>query len=140
MAEYTAVATQTVAANSNVMLTEAPACGGKCIEHRSGSGLITLRGLTNQCRARYKVSFSGNIATPTGGTVGAIQLALAVQGEALPSTVMITTPAAVEEFNNVGSAVYIEVPRGCCVTVAVRNTSTQAVAVANANVIAERVA
>jgi len=37
-------------------------------------------------------------------------------------------------------AAFIEVPRGCCVTVAVKNTSTQAVSIANSNLIVERVA
>ena len=34
----------------------------------------------------------------------------------------------------------IDVPRGCCSTVSVRNTSTQAIDVQNANLIVERVA
>ena len=38
------------------------------------------------------------------------------------------------------SSAFIEVPRGCCVTVALENTSTQAVSIANSNLIAERVA
>ena len=53
---------------------------------------------------------------------------------------MIQTPAAVEQFANVASAVFIDVPAGCCVTAAVRNTSTQAIDVQNANLIIERVA
>jgi hypothetical protein len=53
---------------------------------------------------------------------------------------MIETPAAVEEFSNVFGAVYIAVPRGCCLTVGVRNTSAQAINVQNANLIVERVA
>ena len=62
--------------------------------HRDGSGLVTLRGLTNQCRARFRVSFGGNIAIPTGGTVGPISLAIAIDGEAVATTTMISTPAA----------------------------------------------
>jgi hypothetical protein len=53
---------------------------------------------------------------------------------------MIQTPAAVEEFANVASAVYLDVPAGCCLTISVRNTSTQAIDVQNANLIIERVA
>ena len=138
--ELTAVALQTVAENQNVLFTDTVVCGGPSIVHRSGSGLITLRGLTNQCRARFKVSFGGNIAIPADGTVGPISLAISIDGEALGSTLMIETPAAVEEFSNVFSAVYINVPAGCCVTVGVRNTSDQAIDVQNANLIAERVA
>jgi hypothetical protein len=138
--EITAVALQEVAENQNVLFTDSVVCGGPSIVHRDGSGLVTLRGLTNQCRAQFKVSFGGNIAIPTGGTVEAISLALTIDGEPLGSTLMIETPAAVEQFSNVFSAVYIAVPRGCCVTVGVRNTSAQAVNVQNANLIVERVA
>jgi hypothetical protein len=53
---------------------------------------------------------------------------------------MIETPAAVEEFNNVFTSVFIDVPRGCCLSVSVRNVSTIPVEVQNANLIAERVA
>jgi hypothetical protein len=33
----------------------------------------------------------------------------------------------------------VEVPRGCCLTVAAKNTSAQAVSFANSNMIVERV-
>lgn len=140
MAEYTAVAAQTVAANQNVLLTETAVNGTKCINHRTGSGIVTLRGIGAQCRARFMVEFGGNIAIPTGGTVGSIQLAIAVDGEPLASTTMIVTPAAVENYFNVSAAVYIDVPAECCVTVSVENTSTQPILVQNANLIANRVA
>lgn len=140
MAEYTGIAAQTVAAKGNVALTEEPVCGGKCITHRDGAGVIALRGITNQCRARYRITFGGNIAVPTGGTAEAISLAIAVQGEPLASTTMLFTPAAVETYGNVSASVFIEVSQGCCASVSIVNTSTQAVLVANANVITERVA
>ena len=138
--EITANALQTVEVNQNVQFTDTAVDGSCSILHRDGSGLVTLRGLTNQCRARFKAFFSGNIAIPAGGTVGPISLALSINGEAIASTTMIQTPAAVEEFSNVASAVYIDVPSSCCVTISVRNTSTQAIDVQNANLIIERVA
>jgi hypothetical protein len=121
--ELTANALQTVEVNQNILFTDTPVCGSCSILHRDGSGQVTLRGVTNQCRARFKAFFSGNIAIPAGGTVEAISLALAINGEPIASTTMIQTPAAVEEFANVASAVYIDVPANCCVTVSVRNTS-----------------
>lgn len=140
MAEYTANALQLVGVNQNVLFTDTPICGNNSIIHRDGSGLITLRGMTCQCRARFKISFGGNIAIPTGGTAGAISLALAINGESVQTTNMIVTPAAVEEFFNVFSAIYIDVPSGCCHQISVQNTSTQAINVQNANLIVERVA
>ena len=138
--EIIAVATQTVAENQNVLFTDSITCGNCSITHRDGSGIVTLRGTTNQCRARYKVTFGGNIAIPTGGTVEAISLALAIDGEGLGSSTMIVTPAAVEEYFNVFGAMFIDVPKGCCLTVSTQNTSTQSILVQNANLIIERVA
>lgn len=140
MAEFTSNTIQTVAAGQNLPLTETAIKGTNCINHRAGAGNVTLRGLTNQCKALFKVSFGGNIAIPTGGTVGAISVALAVGGEALNSATAIVTPAAVDQYSNVFTAVFVEVPRGCCVTVALKNTSTQAISIANSNLIVERVA
>ena len=125
--EITANVLQTVATGQNVQFTDTVTCGSCSIAHRDGSGLITIRGNTNQCRARYKITFGGNIAIPTGGTVEAISLAIAVDGEAVGPTTMIVTPAAVENFWNVFSAVFLDVPRGCCMSISVRNTSAQSI-------------
>ena len=51
MAEYTSVLEQEVAQNGNVVFSNTAVKAGNCIKHREGSGIITLRGLTNQCRA-----------------------------------------------------------------------------------------
>ena len=138
--EITANELQTVLENQNVQFTDTVVPGKACTMHRTGSGLVSLKGLTNQCRARFKVSFGANVAVPTGGTVEAISLALAIDGEAIATTTMIVTPAAVEEFFNVFSAIYLDIPRGCCSTISVRNISGQAIDVQNANLIVERVA
>lgn len=138
--EIIANALQLVGENQNVLFTDDVTCGNCSIMHRPGSGLVTLRGVTDQCRARFKVTFGGNIAIPTGGTVGPISLAISLEGESMASTTMIATPAAVENFWNVFSAIFVDVPRGCCVSVGVRNTSDQAINVQNANLIVERVA
>lgn len=138
--EITANAIQTVAENQNVLFTDTVVCGNCSIMHREGSGLVTLRGLTNQCRARYRVSFGGNIAIPTGGTVEPISLALAINGEPVATTTMISTPTAVEDYNNVFSAIFLDIPRNCCSQISVKNTSDQAIEVQNANLIVERVA
>ena len=136
--EVTGIALQTVAAGEDVVFTETPVCGSKCIVHRQGSGIIKLRGITNQCKARFLVSYSGNIQTPTGGSIEAISLAIAVDGEPLQSTKMIVTPAAAQNLQNISSQAYIDVPCGCCSTVAVQNTSTQSIEVQNSNLIVTR--
>jgi hypothetical protein len=136
--EIIANAVQTVPANQNVYFTDTVICGNCSISHRDDSGLVTLRGVTNQCRARFMVTFGGNIAVPTGGTVGPISLAIAIEGEPVPATTMIVTPAAVEQFFNVKSSVFIDVPRGCCTRISVQNTSDEAIVVQNANLIITR--
>lgn len=140
MAEFTSVLLQTVAENQNVLFTEEPISATKGIVHRPGSGIIRISGNGAQGRARYLVGFSGNIQIPTGGTVGAISVAISVDGEPLSSTEMIVTPAAVENFFNVSAQAYIDVVCGCCSTIAVENTSTQDIEVQNANLIVVRVA
>lgn len=139
--EITANAVQTVAAGTNVTFTETPISGNCSILHTDGSGLVKLRGLTStQCRARFKVYFGANIAVPADGTAGAIALALSVDGEPVATTTMIATPAAVSEYFNVSSSIYLEVPACCCSTLGVRNIGTAAIDVQNANLIVERVA
>jgi hypothetical protein len=138
--EITANALQTVATNQNVLFTETAVKGNCSIIHREGSGLVTLRGITDQCRARFRVSFGGNVAIPTGGTVGPISIALAINGEAVGPGTAISTPAAVEEFNNVYVSVFLDVPCACCYTISVTNLTGTDIEVQNANLIVERVA
>lgn len=141
--ELTANAAQTVAAGANVLFTDTPVrCNRGNVVHREGAGLVTLRGICNGCSpfARYRVLFVGNISVPTGGTAEAISVALALGGEALPTTTATVTPAAVENAFNVATSAFVDVPRGCCTSLSVRNISTQTIDVANANLMIERVA
>ena len=139
--EITNNAVQNVQSNQNVLFSDTIVNGSCSIVHRDGSGLVTLRGLSNsQCRARFRVSFGANIAIPADGTVGPISLALAINGESVPTSSAIVTPAAVSQYNNVYTSVFLDVPKGCCMQVSVKNTSTGTISVQNANLIVERVA
>lgn len=148
--EFTAPAVQTVAYGQNVLFTDTPVgCKKGYVIHRDGSGIATLKGIVNNnCSsfARYQVSFNGNIAVATGGAVGEISLAIALNGEPLPSAVMTVTPAAVEEFFNVSATIFVDIPKCCCQNISVENTSITDTGVAvpidvtNANLIIERVA
>lgn len=139
--EITANTLQTVAAGNDVLFTETAVNGNCSIIHREGSGLVTLRGLPNgQCRARFRVSFGANIGVPEGGTVAPVSLALAINGEAVQTSQMISTPAAAGDLNNVSACTYIDVPIGCCYSISVKNTTLADVAVQNANLIVERTA
>ena len=144
--ELTAPAVQTVQYGGNVLFTDtAVGCNRGYVVHREGAGVVTLRGIRCQ-RARYKVNFGGNIAIAEGGTVAPISVAIAINGEPLPATTMTVTPAAVGDFFNVSRTTFIDVPCGCCVTIAVENVSLTAAGAAipidvqNANLVIERVA
>ena len=139
--EITNNAIQTLAQGQNVIFTDTVVPGNPDIMHKEGSGLVKLRELTNcQCRARFKVFFNGNIAIPTTGAVGAISLAITVDGEPVGEGTMTITPTAVNAFGNVSAMVNIDVPAGCCASIGIRNISGQTISVQNANLIVERVA
>lgn len=138
--EITANAVQTVASNGNVLFTNTAVPGSCSIIHRQGSGLVNLRGVTQQCRSRFRISFGGNVALATGATVGPITLALAIDGEADLTTSMIVTPAAVDDYFNVFSSMFLNVPRGDNYSISIKNLSGVNVDIQNANLIVERVA
>lgn len=151
MAEYTKNDIQLVQPNQPVVLNTTIGCNKGYVYHRPESGIVTLRGIVNNpgaCFARYQVTFNGNIAIPEGGTVGAIAVALSIDGEPVPTSRAIVTPAAVDEYFNVTSTAIVTVPRGCCWNVSVENVSTGATAadpapainVQNANLVATRIA
>lgn len=144
MAEFASTATQLVAAGQNVLFTETicQSCNCNNIMHRSGSGIVTLRGSNNRCNpARYKVTFVGNIAVAEGGTVGPISVAIALDGEPLYSATATVVPAAIGDFFNVSAQSVICVSCGCCQSIAVENVSNPAtpIDVANASIIVERI-
>lgn len=150
-AEYSANALQTVAANAPVIFSESPVpCNRGLIFHRDESGTFLLANNAGNtgcncgcgCRrvyeTRYQVAFHANISVPEdpAGTVEEIQLALAIDGEIDPSSIMRFTPAAVGEFGNVGADIIVSVPSFCrCSNVSVRNISTQPINVQNANIV-----
>lgn len=141
-AEYSAVALQTVDVDDNILFNNGcRACRKGFISHRDDSGVFTLQGARNGCKAIYKVSFQANIAIATGGTVEPISIALTINGETLGNATAIVTPVAIGDFWNVSIETFIDIPCSCCVTISVENTSdTTAIDVTNANIIFDRVA
>lgn len=152
MAEFTYNPIQLVEPGQNIILNNSISCNRGYVLHRNESGIVTLRGIVNNacgCFARYQVTFNANIAVPEGGTVGPISVALAIDGEPILTSRAIVTPAAVDEYFNVTSTAIITVPKGCCFTVAVENTSSSAtpgttpapaINVQNANLTVSRIA
>ena len=143
-AEFTYNPIQEVLQNQPVVLNTTIGCSKGYVIHRNESGLVTLRGIVNNpCSnfARYQVTFNGNIAVPTGGTVGPISVAIAIDGEPVLTSNAILTPAAVDQYFNVTSTAIITVPKGCCFNVSVENTSVNgSINVQNANLVVDRIA
>ena len=142
---------QNVAFGQNLLLVDSIRCPKGYVLHRNGSGILTLRGIVNGngCFARYAIEFNGNLAIPTGGTIAAIAVALAIDGEPLQSSRAIVTPAAVEQYFNVTSTAIITVPKGCCYTVALENVDAgvggalvdqQTISIADGNLTVSRIA
>lgn len=149
MAEFTYNPVQLVQPNQPVVLQTTIGCPKGYVLHRNNSGIVTLRGITNNCFARYQVTFNGNIAVPEGGTAGPISVALAIDGEPVLTSRAIVTPAAAEDYFNVTSTAIVTVPKGCCFNVSVENTSESAtpattpappINVQNANLTVSRIA
>jgi hypothetical protein len=144
MAEFISIPEQTVAYGQSVQLNARRPCNKGYVLHREGAGIVTLRGIVNNpCApsARYSVTFNGNIAIPTGGTVGEISVAIAIQGEPDGASLAANTPAAVDQYGNVTSTTQVDVPKGCCYTISVENTSETAepILVRNANLVVNRI-
>lgn len=149
MAEYIEIDNQLVSLNNPIVFTASIPCPRGYVLHDDGTGTFTLRGVTNNCFARYQIVYNANIQIPEGGDVTPIAVAIAVNGETRPSSLAIATPAAAEEFSNVTSTAIITVPKGCCFNVSVRyvsgvtdgtTTPTPTIEVANSNLTISRIA
>ena len=150
MAEYLANAVQNVALNGPVLFTASIPCTKGYVYHEDETGIFILRGCTNNCFARYRVTYNGNIAVPEGGEVTPLAVAISVNGEPRVTSQAIFTPQAVEEFGNVTSTAIITVPKGCCFSLSVRYvdatvddaavTPTPTIEVQNSNLVIDRIA
>lgn len=158
MAEFTNNTPQLIQPNQQVLLSTSIGCQKGYVYHRNGSGIVTLRGITPNCFARYQVTFNGNIAIPSTGTISPISVSLAIDGEPILTSKAVFTPSVVATtdigsdvgYGNVTSTAIITVPRGCCFNVSVENTSAvpttpaganaPAILVKNANLVVQRIA
>ena len=152
-AEYVYNEIQTVSLNSPVNFNNSIPCKKGYVVHNNGDGIFILRGITNgQCFATYQITFNGNVAVPTGGTVpdGGIAVAITVNGEPRLTSKAIFVPADVgDNYGNVTSTAIIKVPKGCCFSVSVDTvpasldptvTPAPQIAVQNANLVINRIA
>lgn len=150
MAEYLANAVQNVALDNPILFTASIPCNKGYVYHEDETGVFILRGCTNNCFARYQVTFNGNVSIPEGGAITPIAVAITVNGEPRLTSRAIFVPAAVDTYGNVTSTALITVPKGCCFSIAVRyvdattddpaTTPTPTIEVQNANLVINRIA
>lgn len=148
MAEYSAIAVQTVNPGESIVFTETTSpCRRGFVRHGDGSGNFLLNGWTpysnscccncNNSDAVYLVDFGANIAIPTdgtpAGTPGEISVAFALDGGTDRASIMRVTPAALGEYFNVSRSKEVDIFSNCCQTITIRNTSDQPILVQNAS-------
>lgn len=141
---------QEVALNAPILFDTSIPCTKGNVYHEGNTGNFILRGANGSgCNqyAQYQVTFNGNIAIPTGGTVAPIAVALAVNGEPRLTSRAIFVPAAVEDYGNVTSTAIIKVPKCCCFSLSVdavpastTDTPAPVIEVQNANLTIARIA
>lgn len=117
---------QEVALNAPILFDTSIPCNRGNVYHEGQTGNFILKGVRSNnggcgCNqfAQYQVTFNGNIAIHTGGTVTPIAVAITVNGEPRLTSRAIFTPAAVAEYGNVTSTAIIKVPRCCCFSLSV---------------------
>ena len=138
MAEWTNNAVQIVNPGETIVFTENPVpCTKGLVRHRDGAGNFLLAGYVpcgSGQSANYNCEFGANISVPTDGTAGAISVAIMIDGATIPSSTMEVTPAATNEYFNVSRSMTVQIWKGCCESVSVRNTSDQPIQVMNASI------
>lgn len=117
MAEYITSSDVNVALNGTIPfdIVSIP-CNKGCVIPIT-TGILNLRGSNTNRFARYDVTVQGNIAIPEGGAVTPIAVAITLNGVAIPTSVAIVTPAAVEDVWHINTSTTITVPCGCCLSV-----------------------
>lgn len=141
MAEYSANAVQTVQPGGFAVFTATVIrCERGLIQHFDETPIFSLSGWKpNNCgcccnrnnAVQYSTHVNMNVALAEGATVEPIMVAIAIDGVAYPLSEMDSTPAAVGDFNHIGTDLSIPILNGCCQTVAVQNIGTQPIVIKN---------
>lgn len=146
MVELKSIGTQTVKSGGVILFNDVTAVDNTSVIHRSGSGIVTVQNKSQGCPYRnlvksVPVAFSANVAfpttVPTGETAATapVSLVFAVGGEPDTTTEMIVTPASADEFFNVSRTTLVAVPKGCCTSIAIENSSNGTITVENATLL-----
>lgn len=134
MIELSNTTAQTIAAGQSLTFDTVILKTGCAETHRTNSGIVTLKANN----AVYEIHFAANVS---GTAAGPVQIALALDGEPLVETTMISTVTTAGDFNNVATGTLIKTGCGCCGRITVTNTGASDVIVgANPALFVKRVA
>lgn len=134
MVDAVNVPVQLVAANGSVLFASTRLRTGCATRHEAGSSRVVLLS-----PGVYRVSFSGNVSIPTGGTVQQTSVAIVQDGEVIPGSTMLYTPAAVDVPGNIAKDVLVRVYQCCATsTLSVRNTGADSINMQDANIVVTR--
>ena len=148
-AAYGALAEQTIQPGAFMVFTSTLIpCRLGLIQHADETPLFNLAGNRmggNSCcpccqpaPATYMVTFNANVALAATATVEPISVSIAVDGVAYPLSEMQSTPAAVSEFNHIGTELPIAILNGCCQNVAIQNTGTQPITISDGIIVFDK--
>lgn len=128
MIELTNSVTQTVQPGAIATFDTTVCKTGRDVCHRCGSGLVQLTGQSSCCPARYFVEVSGNIG---GGAGTQANVAIALDGEALPETIRVATITAETDVFPFAAQTNICPCGNCCNTVTIKNVGTTPITLSN---------
>ncbi|MBO7172333.1 MAG: hypothetical protein J6V52_05210 [Bacteroidaceae bacterium] len=117
-------------ASSRARSNSSCACNGGWLLHQDGSGIFTINK-----PGRYLVQFG---ATVTSTVAGPVSVALRLNGENIPGTVMGETIAAADDEANISRAIIVEVPCYTSFVVAAANVGEDEITINSASMLIAR--
>lgn len=116
MVIYSNTAAQTLAVGQSLVLTKISGCTNNC-------SVNPVPGASVKGNGNFVAAFTGNVSSATAAAP--VELSIAIDGVAIPTSRMVSTPAAADTFNNV-SAVTGFTGSCCCLGTRVTVVNTGA--------------
>lgn len=135
MIELTNSVTQTVQPGATATFDTTICQTGRDVCHRCGSGLVNLQGRGTCCPVRYHIAVSGNIG---GGAGTQANVAIALDGEALPETIRVATITAETDVFTFAAQTNTCECGNCCNTISLKNVGTTPITLSNLSFTVQR--
>lgn len=126
-AQYAAPGSQDVAVGGNVIYTDTLLFNSG-VYRQPGTGIAIVR-----FPGVYYVGFSANVLDGSAVAAGtAATLAITANSEPLAAGTATTTLSSATATEHISTGTLVYVPRGCCITIGVRNGGTDTLTITNA--------